>query len=52
MTLDDWLDGADLGCFKFLETAINLDWLEAQQKCEEIGGYLAEPRTFRSEHTT
>jgi hypothetical protein len=52
MTLDDWLDGADLGCFKFLETVINLDWLEAQQKCEEIGGYLAEPRTFRSEHTT
>jgi hypothetical protein len=47
MTLDDWLDGADLGCFKFLETVINLDWLEAQQKCQEIGGYLAEPRTFR-----
>jgi hypothetical protein len=47
MTLDDWLDGADLGCFKFLETAINLNWLEAEQKCQEIGGYLAEPRTFR-----
>jgi hypothetical protein len=47
MTLDDWLDGADLGCFKFLETTINLDWLEAQQKCQEIGGYLAEPHTFR-----
>jgi len=47
MTLDDWLDATDLGCFKFLETAINLNWLEAQQKCEEIGGYLAEPRTFR-----
>ncbi len=47
MTLDDWLDATDVGCFKFLETAINLNWLEAQQKCEEIGGYLAEPRTRR-----
>jgi hypothetical protein len=47
MTLDDWLDATELGCFKFLETAINLNWLEAQQKCQEIGGYLAEPRTFR-----
>jgi hypothetical protein len=45
--LDDWLDATELGCFKFLETAINLNWLEAQQKCEQIGGYLAEPRTLR-----
>jgi hypothetical protein len=47
MFLGDWLDADDLGCFIFLETAINLNWGEAQQKCEQIGGYLAEPRTRR-----
>jgi hypothetical protein len=47
MILGGWLGAEDLGCFKFLETAVNLNWVEAQQKCEEIGGYLAEPRTPR-----
>jgi hypothetical protein len=45
---DGWLDAEELGCFKFLETATNLFWVEAQQKCESIGGYLAEPTTARS----
>jgi hypothetical protein len=36
-----------LGCFQFLDHAVNLPWLEANLKCEEIGGYLAEPRTAR-----
>jgi hypothetical protein len=47
MILGDWLNADDLGCFLFLETAINLSWLEAQQKCEDMGGYLAELRTRR-----
>jgi len=42
-----WLDADQLGCFKFLETDVNLFWVEAQQKCESIGGYLAEPSTAR-----
>jgi hypothetical protein len=41
---DGWLDAYQLGCFKFLEASVNLFWVEAQQKCESIGGYLAEPR--------
>jgi len=45
--LVDWLDADVLGCFKFLVTEVDLFWVEAQQKCEEIGGYLAEPRTLR-----
>jgi hypothetical protein len=40
----DWIDGTIFGCFKFL-TGLNLVWYEAQQKCEIIGGYLAEPKT-------
>jgi hypothetical protein len=36
-----------MGCITFLETAVNLFWVEAQLKCEEIGGYLVEPRTAR-----
>jgi hypothetical protein len=36
-----------LGCFQFLDLAVNLPWLEANLKCVEIGGYLAEPRTAR-----
>jgi hypothetical protein len=45
---DGWLDAEELGCFKFLETDTDLVWVEAQQKCEAIGGYLAEPSTARS----
>jgi hypothetical protein len=44
---DGWLDADHLGCFKFLEASVNLFWVEAQQKCESIGGYLAEPSTTR-----
>jgi hypothetical protein len=36
-----------LGCFMFLEADTDLSWVEAQQKCESIGGYLAEPITAR-----
>ncbi len=46
MFLDDWLDLSYRGCFKFLESAINLTWSEAQRECEKIGGYLAEPRHY------
>lgn len=42
-----WLDADLLGCYKFLDTAVNLSWVVAQQKCESIGGYLAEPLTAR-----
>jgi hypothetical protein len=45
--LGDWLDASALGCFKFLETAVNSSWEEAEKMCENIGGYLAEPRTRR-----
>jgi hypothetical protein len=45
--LDGWLNADDIGCFKFLETGIGLTWVEGQQKCEDIGGYLAEPHTHR-----
>jgi hypothetical protein len=44
---DGWLDADQLGCFKFLESSVNLFWVEAQQKCESIGGYLAEPSNAR-----
>ncbi len=45
--LDGWLNADDIGCFKFLETSTGLTWVEGQQKCEDIGGYLAEPHTHR-----
>jgi len=44
---DDWFNAKELGCFKFLETRVNLNWVEAQIECGQIGGYLAEPRTTR-----
>jgi len=44
---DDWFDANDLGCFKFLESKLNLTWVEAQEECEQVGGYLAEPITTR-----
>ena len=45
---DGWIDADDLGCFKFLDSAVNLFWVEAQQKCQSIGGNLAEPFNARS----
>jgi hypothetical protein len=36
-----------LGCFQFLDRAVNLFWVEAHLKCEKIGGYLAEPHTVK-----
>ena len=44
---DSWLDADDLGCFKFLEGAVNLSWVDAQLRCESMGGYLAETITTR-----
>ncbi len=44
---DGWMGSKALGCYQFLDRAVNLFWVEAQQLCEEIGGYLAEPRTPR-----
>ena len=41
--LDGWIGTEDLGCFQFLISEVNLNWVEAQQKCESVGGYLAEP---------
>jgi hypothetical protein len=46
-TLGDWLNADGLGCYKFLTSDVDLSWIAAQQKCEEIGGYLAEPHTLR-----
>jgi len=44
---DGWIDADDLGCFKFLYSHINLFWPQAQQKCQSMGGYLAEPNNVR-----
>jgi hypothetical protein len=44
--LGEWLNAGGLGCFKFLTSEVGLSWVEAKQKCEEIGGYLAEPITL------
>jgi hypothetical protein len=43
--LAGWIDGQQLGCFKLLPSAANVSWTEAQFRCEEEGGYLAEPKT-------
>jgi hypothetical protein len=45
--LEGWLGSETLGCFKCLDNAVNLSWIEAHQQCENIGGFLAEPRTGR-----
>lgn len=45
--LGGWLDADELGCYKFLDASVNLSWVEAQQMCEAIGGYLAEPLNAR-----
>jgi len=42
---DGWFDADSLGCFKFLDSQVNLTWVEAQLTCELVGGYLAEPIT-------
>ena len=34
-----------MGCHKFLNTKINISWIDAQYECEVVGGYLAEPTT-------
>ena len=44
-----WVNAEQLGCIKLLHQAVNLSWVEAQLKCEEEGGYLAEPKTARWE---
>ncbi len=45
--LEGWLGSETLGCFRCLDYAVNLSWIEAHQQCEHIGGFLAEPRTGR-----
>jgi len=40
---NDWFDANTLGCYKFLESKINMSWVEAQIECEKVGGFLAEP---------
>jgi len=42
---DDWFDAGSLGCYMLLESAVDLTWVQAQDQCEQIGGYLAEPKT-------
>jgi hypothetical protein len=44
---DGWMGSSDLGCFQFLVHATNIIWGVASQQCEKLGGYLAEPRTYR-----
>ena len=43
--LDGWIDGDLMGCHKFLDSKLNISWIEAQYECEAVGGYLAEPST-------
>ena len=40
---DDWFDANTLGCYKFLDSKVNISWVEAQLECEKVGGFLAEP---------
>jgi hypothetical protein len=42
-----WINADQLGCYKLLHQAVNHSWVEAQLKCEEEGGYLAQPKTVR-----
>ncbi len=43
----EWVDAGELGCYRLLNAASNLSWVEAGQKCQEIGGYLVELLTPR-----
>ena len=45
--IDDWFDANTLGCYKFLDSKINMSWVEAQMECEKVGGFLAEPTEER-----
>ena len=47
LLIGDWFDASNLGCYKYLGDKINLTWVEAQQACEQQGGYLAEPYTHQ-----
>jgi hypothetical protein len=44
---EGWIGAEDIGCFKFLDYAVNIIWGVAHQQCEKIGGFLAEPRTSK-----
>jgi len=44
---EGWVNGQSLGCFKFLQDTLNVNWMEAQYLCETEGGYLAEPTTHQ-----
>jgi len=41
---EGWIHAHTEGCFTFLQDT-NLTWLQAMAACEQIGGYLAEPKT-------
>jgi len=41
----DWVDYGDMGCYKFIHESTSGSWLESVGLCEQIGGYLAEPKT-------
>ena len=43
---EGWVNGQNLGCFKFLHESLNVNWMDAQFLCETEGGYLAEPVTY------
>jgi len=41
---EGWIHAHTEGCFTFLQET-NLTWLQAMAACEQVGGYLAEPKT-------
>jgi len=42
-----WVNAHEDGCFKFLGDEINATWFEAMVACEQVGGYLVEPKNQR-----
>jgi len=43
---EGWVNGQNLGCFKFLQDSLDVNWMEAQFLCETEGGFLAEPVAY------
>jgi len=39
-----WLNAHADGCFTFLGEHTGLSWIDADSACEQVGGYLAEPK--------
>ena len=42
---EGWINAQSLGCFKFLDDAGHVNWMDAHSLCEIEGGFLAEPST-------